>query len=579
MFDYVAETIVMATVIFLVCVYVMHYYFRKNVKSIEWWIHVIHFFSLLICLAPPLLLVVDIDAATAAMYFKQTKSFVPWLKPVWSTVFWSTQILSWIVLPVVQEYVNSGEFGTKKRLWSSIKLNIKLYVIIGVVCVALLIYVFAAHVLQSPEDLQEIGMCASNAFGLILLILLLSIGLVSIPKNLWRLGSKKTYHKDLVLKVPMLLDELDNARSDWDQKYYQVMRLVKHYSTAAVDEDPHEAQNKQCVDQIVIFMDSFEKDCGSMNRRSRARSPSSGRVSDDESNRDAIVDLHAQVKKNARTIAILDHDYDVSTKTCKVLEAGTGWYWDHVRVYAIRGCAILLALLSLIILWSEAVIPFTKEELGNQQVSVVEHMIMGYFQQNIPILQTVLLGVIIGYMGIAAYWSMFQFKVLYALTPAHCDPAAMSFILTQATRVIMPLCYNFLNMADLTSARTTLVQYSIVFGDMDVVVFLGPWFNHVLPITSVVLSFVVAIGLLPRLARCFGVDMADVYGSESERTEEGEEMVSRVTTRAEAKSPTTTPTSKRPNGGLEEGHGGSGPTAPVSIRDKYRKKPPIVGNA
>ncbi|CAI9780902.1 unnamed protein product [Fraxinus pennsylvanica] len=69
----------------------------------------------------------------------------------WSWSYWSTFLLTWLVVPLIQGYEDAGDFTVKARLKTSIHVNLVFYLIVG-----------------------SIGL-----FGLILLIIMDKIGLVS----------------------------------------------------------------------------------------------------------------------------------------------------------------------------------------------------------------------------------------------------------------------------------------------------------------------------------------------------------------------------------------------------------------
>lgn len=51
--------------------------------------------------------------------------------------YFSVQVLSLVVLPIMREYENAGDFTVKERLYSAIKKNLLLYFIAGLVGIAI----------------------------------------------------------------------------------------------------------------------------------------------------------------------------------------------------------------------------------------------------------------------------------------------------------------------------------------------------------------------------------------------------------------------------------------------------------
>lgn len=63
--------------------------------------------------------------------------------------------------------------------------NLIIYGIFAILGVAFYVYLFVKGTLKM-EELVPVLMAASNAFGMFLVVIFLSYGLVAIPKELWR---------------------------------------------------------------------------------------------------------------------------------------------------------------------------------------------------------------------------------------------------------------------------------------------------------------------------------------------------------------------------------------------------------
>ncbi|GAU87109.1 LMBR1-1 [Ramazzottius varieornatus] len=105
---------------------------------------------------------------------------------LWLVVYWSSQLLSWVILPLMQAYAMSGEFTVRRRIGVALKKNLisvgTYLVIFGV----LLIYVAVKPNTSLDWDkLYTLEIMASNTWGLFLVVLLLGYGLVEVPRSLW----------------------------------------------------------------------------------------------------------------------------------------------------------------------------------------------------------------------------------------------------------------------------------------------------------------------------------------------------------------------------------------------------------
>jgi len=104
----------------------------------------------------------------------------------WTGLYWSTFVLSWVILPVLTSYYASCEFTILDKLKYAIKRNITYYV---VECAAVIIsgIIYASAVKRpSLNEAKAIVMALASAWGLIQIILFLSNGIVGIPRAFLR---------------------------------------------------------------------------------------------------------------------------------------------------------------------------------------------------------------------------------------------------------------------------------------------------------------------------------------------------------------------------------------------------------
>ncbi|VVC92324.1 unnamed protein product [Leptidea sinapis] len=112
---------------------------------------------------------------------------------LWRVVYWSSQCLTWLIMPMMQSYSKAGDFTVKGKLKSALVDNAIYYGSYLFICGILLIYLaFTSGVQLDGPKIKAIASSASNTWGLFLLILLLGYALVEVPRNLWN-NSKKNY--------------------------------------------------------------------------------------------------------------------------------------------------------------------------------------------------------------------------------------------------------------------------------------------------------------------------------------------------------------------------------------------------
>ncbi|KAJ3273989.1 hypothetical protein HDV01_003659 [Terramyces sp. JEL0728] len=137
----------------------------------------------------------------------------------WQVVYWITFNIQMFIVPVMQGYVRSGGFTFKKRLYDGIMENIIFYAAIGVPSIGFLLY--AIFGLSVPvESLLDLAIPASNAYGLVLLTLFMSFGLVEIPRGLWVSASVQWKLRSLENEAPQIKESCVDAEAE----VYEVAR-------------------------------------------------------------------------------------------------------------------------------------------------------------------------------------------------------------------------------------------------------------------------------------------------------------------------------------------------------------------
>jgi hypothetical protein len=131
------------------------------------------------------------------------------LEQLWMWVYWVTFLLTYVFIPLTQEYVAAGEFSKKGRFCASVKINIIFYAAIGVIAFGALAYVIFG-LDQGLWDLMPVLISLANTFGLIIIILLLGYGAAEVPRAIWKNSNPEGMLRRLYFKAP----ELDGALFD-----------------------------------------------------------------------------------------------------------------------------------------------------------------------------------------------------------------------------------------------------------------------------------------------------------------------------------------------------------------------------
>jgi len=166
------------------------------------------------------------------------------------------------------------------------------------------------------------------------------------------------------------------------------------------------------------------------------------------------------------------------------------WYWyTYAERIAYAVAAVLLAVLSICVVWSESVFWIATIQ-GWQKPGRELHLSIFYWLLNANedmnvLLQWLVIFVPCGYIAYCAYWSMFQLRIMnyYRLIPhQQTDEYSILFSAYYVCRLTAPMVYNFLLMLD---DRTS--AYVQLMGMVNIVPLLGDWANAYLPLFLIVL--------------------------------------------------------------------------------------------
>jgi hypothetical protein len=133
------------------------------------------------------------------------------LEKLWMFVYWVTFLLTYIFIPLTQEYVAAGEFTKRGRLCASIKINMIFYAVMGLIAFGALAYVVIG-LEQGLWDLMPVLISLANTMGLSIVILLLGYGTAEVPRAVWKQSNPEQVLRRLYFKAPQHDGNLFDAR-------------------------------------------------------------------------------------------------------------------------------------------------------------------------------------------------------------------------------------------------------------------------------------------------------------------------------------------------------------------------------
>ncbi|EON63518.1 hypothetical protein W97_02746 [Coniosporium apollinis CBS 100218] len=183
---------------------------------------------LALALPASIVLLVPIDLASSAGT-DTTASRGVWLPErallvSWRITYWLTFALTWVILPLLGEYCDSGYREPRDRFIYSLRSNGRYQLMMLATGIAGAIYFF----LQSGfniTNLKATVMALAYAWGLILAIYLMGHGLVALPRRLYRNADVSRRLRSLQSRAPKLHDKLMDAIEQLEQYEQQVAVL------------------------------------------------------------------------------------------------------------------------------------------------------------------------------------------------------------------------------------------------------------------------------------------------------------------------------------------------------------------
>ncbi|XP_027074803.2 uncharacterized protein [Coffea arabica] len=437
----------------------------------------------------------------------------------WSWSYWSTFLLTWIAVPLIQGFEDAGDFTVTERLKTSIHVNLVFYLIVG--SIGLLGLILLVTMSKNwDRDLLGFAMACSNTFGLVTGAFLLGFGLSEIPKGIWRNADWTTRQKVLSHKIAKMAVKLDDAHKELSNAIVVAQATSKQMSKR---------------DPLRRYMDVIDNMLVQMFREDPSFKPQGGRLGENDMDYDtdeksmATLRCHLRgareeyyrCKSEYMTFVLKALELEDTTKNYDQRSA-TGWkYVSSLRperngsfgsfldtLEFIWRCilekqfekvlAVILGCMSAAILLAEATML-----IGGVDLSLFSILIKSAGNQEV--LVQVFAFVPLMYMCICTYYSLFKVGRLmfYSFTPSQTSSVSLLMICSMVARYAPPISYNFLNLISLHGDKKTIFETRM--GTIDSAVpFFGKGFNNIYPLIMVIYTLLVASNFFNRVIAFFG---------------------------------------------------------------------------
>ncbi|XP_064153409.1 G-protein coupled receptor-associated protein LMBRD2a isoform X2 [Anguilla rostrata] len=482
-------------------------------------------------------------------------SYIPeGIMPVfWRVVYWTSQCLTWLLLPFMQSYARSGAFSITGKIKTALIENAIYYGTYLLVFGSLLIYV-AVHPKWrlSWYELQTIGITAANTWGLFLLVLLLGYGLVEIPRSYWN-SARPGY---LLGKTYFKAAKLMTEKADAEENLEDTMEEVRKLSESIKYNNPL----RKCVDTIlrkcpVDYQEKMGRNMDDYEDYDERRSTYPSEKSFAKLHKQVIYAVQRHNRTQVQWRILLEqafHLEDVARNetspsrlfvrsfpppeqrgwVSRVLYPPTvEWYWECLlRQWFYRALAVVLSLFSVAVVWSECTFFSTRPVLSLFAVFIqLAERDYNYLYIEMACFVTIF------FLCTCVYSTVFRIRVFnyYYLAPHHqTDAYSLQFSGMLFCRLTPPLCLNFLGLIHMDSAIShqdkEQTAYTSIMGSMKVLSFIADGFYIYYPMLILLLCIATYFSLGTRCLNLLGFQQ---FVGDNEMTsdliDEGKELIRR----------------------------------------------------
>ncbi|EXJ89411.1 hypothetical protein A1O3_02478 [Capronia epimyces CBS 606.96] len=454
------------------------------------------FFSLV--LPASAILLVPIDLASSARESEHGGKGI-WLPKravlvSWRIVYWLTFVLTWVVLPLLGEYVDAGYRDPRSRMIYSLRANARYQLIVLGCAVAGLVYMIFSYGFDFTA-IRGLVMALAYVWGLILAIYLMGHGLVAIPRKMFRKANISDSLRRVQAQAPPVHEKLEDAILALEELGAQVMQLKQRKTGTARDfqewieelvDMTGQLESRVFANPITVDASAkvpavvTERYLADLTRRLvRARHRRARYIRE----WDNIVQTAADLQ------AILD------SKASKKLDFGrapsslfgrvsflTPFMRYHLYVHVVPALRIalggLFSLASVAIIWSE-MIKFPAPHLSAVSLTVIHHPSNHNYQ--IGFGGQLVSSMWITYMCVCALSSFSDVPTWRqrALVKRNTYPESACWYSGQIAKLTVPLAYNFLTFLP-KDIQQTSTFYNFL-GRLINLTPLGTWFDYLFP--------------------------------------------------------------------------------------------------
>ncbi|EXJ57664.1 uncharacterized protein A1O5_12454 [Cladophialophora psammophila CBS 110553] len=446
----------------------------------------------------------------------------------WRIVYWLTFVLTWVVLPLLGEYMDAGYRDPKSRLVYSLRSNGRYQLIVLVCAIAGLVYMIFSYGFDFTA-IRALVMALAYVWGLALAIYLMGHGLVSIPRRMFRKADISGSLRRVQGQAPRVHEKLEDAIVALDELEAQVMQLKQRKTGSArdfqdwIDElvdmtgqpESRVFSNVTTIDASAkvpaVITDRYLADLTRRLVRAKHRRARYIREWDNivqtASDLQAILDSKASRK--------LDFGRSTSPSLKRSLITPSLRYHLYVHIIpAVRiALGAVLSLASIAIIWSE-IIKFPAPHLSAVSLTVIHHPRDKNYQ--IGFGGQLVASTWITYMCICALSSMNDVPTWNqrALVRRNTYAESACWYAGQIAKLTVPIAYNFLTFLPKDIHRNS--TFYDFLGRLINLTPLGTWFDYLFPMFILLPVIMTLFNLYGKIKNVLGFGILEIDEAEDE---------------------------------------------------------------
>lgn len=377
----------------------------------------------------------------------------------WKATYWSTFLLTWVLLPVLQDFYKAGHHLKIIRLKESMRLNLKFQLIVLGVSIAAAIYLIL-EVGLSFNNMKLMIIAVSHIYALVLALWLMAHGLVTVAKNRWQEGNLVQNLNHYYLKVSSLVDALEDTKMDLKEEVLSVILLKENFTNAQYSE--RFVFHDWIMDLHLQIPDTLRDQVRRNYVHDNSRTITAEQVTEK-----FMASLASKFQRNLYNYQAYQSDFDILFSKISRLQAlveakNTRDVNERTEIMS-QIPSRLPAKLNFIIqcyvkpigaraisiaLYAVCVVILQSEFFHSTKISLLDTFIFHSGLQKSKYLQVVASFLVFLYMLFCSLNSLTRLKVfnMYHLVPRNSDPVSATFYASNIARMTVPLSYNFITL-------------------------------------------------------------------------------------------------------------------------------------